>query len=218
MAIDAPVAPSGDDVWRELVFEPRQLVAQQELSFLEPLQLQLVGLPRSPERLDRRVEVAMLLAQPLELSDQPRAFLRREPLFVHSYPTLRQAFRALNARRAASTPSAAPRVGQFNASLGLLPPGRLKWRNLPQKCRGFGFSIFTTWRHFAALASVAGYVVANFVAKNMRGDIPMSIDSHLSELVRRHQAIEESLILAEVNHPKARRHQGSTNSNARNFI
>ena len=28
----------------------------------------------------------------------------------------------------------------------------------------------------------------------------MSIDSHLSELVRRHQAIEEA-ILAEVNHP-----------------
>ena len=28
----------------------------------------------------------------------------------------------------------------------------------------------------------------------------MSIDSHLSELVRRHQAIEE-VILAEVNHP-----------------
>jgi hypothetical protein len=30
----------------------------------------------------------------------------------------------------------------------------------------------------------------------------MSIDSHLSELVRRHQAIEEA-ILAEINHPSS---------------
>ena len=78
----------GDDVRRKLVFEPHQPVAQQELSFLEPLQLQLVGLARRPQRLDRRVEVAVLLAQPLDLSDEGGAFLRREPLVIHPHATL----------------------------------------------------------------------------------------------------------------------------------
>ena len=83
---------------RELVFEPRHLVAQQKLSLLQPLHLQLVGLAGVSQRLDRRVEVAVLLAQPLDLGDQRGVFLRREPLVVHSRHST-QAFRA-------STPSA----------------------------------------------------------------------------------------------------------------
>src|SRR6185312_538533 len=38
--------PSGNDVGRQLVLEPRELVAQQQLAFLEPLDLELVGLAR----------------------------------------------------------------------------------------------------------------------------------------------------------------------------
>jgi hypothetical protein len=82
------VAASGDDVRGQLVFEPGELVAQQKLAFLEPLQLELVGLTGVAQRLDRRVEVAVLLAQPLDLSDEGGAFLRREPLVIHPYATL----------------------------------------------------------------------------------------------------------------------------------
>src|SRR5271165_4470159 len=82
------VAASGDDVWHQLVFQPGELVAQQELAFLQSLQLQLVGLTGPAQRLDRRVEIAMLLAQPLDASDEGGAFLRREPLVIHPHATL----------------------------------------------------------------------------------------------------------------------------------
>ena len=79
----------GDDVRRKLVFEPHQPVAQQELSFLEPLHLQLVSLARRPQRRDRRVEVAVLLAKPLDLGGQRGAFLQRDPLLIHPCASLR---------------------------------------------------------------------------------------------------------------------------------
>ncbi len=53
-------------------------------------------------------------------------------------------------------------------------------------------------RHHIAACTVR-QLCHNFVVVNIR-EFPMSIDSHLSELVRRHQAIEEA-ILAEENHP-----------------
>ena len=87
---------SRDNVGRQLIFEARQLVPQQELSLLEPLDLQLVRLTGLSERLDRRIEIAMLLSQPLDLRGERRAFLRREPLLIHSGATLRQALHALN--------------------------------------------------------------------------------------------------------------------------
>ena len=62
------MAASRDDVRRELVLEPRDLVAQQELALLQPLQLQLVGLAGVSQGLDRRVEIAGLFAQPLDLA------------------------------------------------------------------------------------------------------------------------------------------------------
>jgi hypothetical protein len=82
------VAASCDDVRRQLVFEPGELVAQQELAFLQSLQLQLVGLTGPAQRLDRRVEIAMLLAQSLDASDEGGAFLRRGPLVIHPHATL----------------------------------------------------------------------------------------------------------------------------------
>jgi hypothetical protein len=61
---------SGDDVRRQLVLEPGKLVAQQKLALLEPLHLQLVSLSGLSQRLDRCVEIAVLLAQPLDMSDE----------------------------------------------------------------------------------------------------------------------------------------------------
>src|ERR1700727_3469855 len=75
-----------DNVRGELVFESRDLIAQQELSLLQPLHLQLVDRASVSQGLDRRVEVAVLLAQALDLGDQRRMVLRREPLLIHSPP------------------------------------------------------------------------------------------------------------------------------------
>jgi hypothetical protein len=55
----------------------------------------------------------------------------------------------------------------------------------------------TGLRHFAACTERS--LCHNFVVVSHRSG-SMSIDSHLSELVRRHQAIEEA-IMAEENHP-----------------
>ena len=60
--------PSGDDIRGQRIFELRQSVAQQQLALLEPLQLELVGLAGQKQRFDRGVEIAMFLAQPLQLT------------------------------------------------------------------------------------------------------------------------------------------------------
>jgi hypothetical protein len=147
-----PVTLSRDNIRRDLIFEPRQLIAQQELSLLKPLQLQLISLSGASQRLDRRVEVAMLLAQPLELGDQPRAFLRRQPLLVHPCATLRQALHALNAsvrpdvRFCCGVPvtrttarffcSGVVLSPQFNLLHPLFSQRMCEATHHPQKCRG----------------------------------------------------------------------------------
>src|SRR5271165_3493974 len=70
--------PSRDDVGRKLVFELREPVPQQKLAFLEALQLQLVRLAGVAQSLDGGVEIAMLFAQPFNVSGQRIAFLLRE--------------------------------------------------------------------------------------------------------------------------------------------
>src|SRR5579863_1679056 len=79
---------SGDDVRRQLVLQPGKPVAQQELALFQPLQLQLIHLPGVAQRLDRRVQIPMFLAQPFHLGDEGGAFLWREPLVVHVYTAL----------------------------------------------------------------------------------------------------------------------------------
>ena len=56
---------------------------KQKFALLEPLYLQLVGQPGFAQRLDRRVKIAVLLAEPLDLPDEGGAFLGGEPLFIH---------------------------------------------------------------------------------------------------------------------------------------
>lgn len=71
----APAAASGDDIWRELVLDMGNPVPEEELALLEPLDLQDVGRRGTLQRLDRRIEVAMLLAQPSKLRPQLGFFL-----------------------------------------------------------------------------------------------------------------------------------------------
>ena len=58
---------SGDDVGRDLVFDEGDAVAQLQLAFLQPLQPQQIRRRRLMQRVDRRIEIAMLLLQPGEL-------------------------------------------------------------------------------------------------------------------------------------------------------
>ena len=62
-----PEAASGDDVGGDLVFDEGDAVAQQELALLQPLQAQQIRRGRLMQRVDRRVEVAVLLLQPGKL-------------------------------------------------------------------------------------------------------------------------------------------------------
>jgi len=58
---------SGDDIGRDLIFDEGDAVAQLQLAFLQPLQPEQVRRRRLMQRVDRRIEIAMLLLQPGEL-------------------------------------------------------------------------------------------------------------------------------------------------------
>src|ERR1700744_4916845 len=59
-------AASSDNVGGQLIFEIAHAVAQDQLALLQPLDLQLIVLADHVQGLDRRVEIAMLLAYALE--------------------------------------------------------------------------------------------------------------------------------------------------------
>src|SRR5437762_12438796 len=66
--LDAPGNDgSGDDVGCDLVFDEGDAVAQLQLALLQPLQPQQVRRRRLMQRVDRRIEITMLLLQPGEL-------------------------------------------------------------------------------------------------------------------------------------------------------
>ena len=62
-----PLASSGDDIGRDLVFDERDAIAQLQFAFLQSLQPQQIRRGRLMQRVDRRIEIAMLLLQPGEL-------------------------------------------------------------------------------------------------------------------------------------------------------
>ena len=70
-----PVESSRDNVGRELIFGEPDPVAQEELPLLQPLHLQQVGTRRALKRLDRGIEVAMLLQQTRQLRSELAFFL-----------------------------------------------------------------------------------------------------------------------------------------------
>ena len=78
------VQVSRNDVRRELVLDESDPVAQDELALLEPLDLQEVRARRNLKRLDRRIEVAMLLEEPRQLGAELAFFL-----FCHAPQWLR---------------------------------------------------------------------------------------------------------------------------------
>jgi hypothetical protein len=57
---------SRDYVGRELIFKECKTVPEEELSFLEPLNLQPVAAAKMGKRLDRSIKIAVLLLQTLE--------------------------------------------------------------------------------------------------------------------------------------------------------
>ena len=57
----------GDDIRRDLVFDEGDAVAQLQLALLQPLQPQQIRRRRLMQRVDRRIEIAMLLLQPGKL-------------------------------------------------------------------------------------------------------------------------------------------------------
>src|SRR5215470_19771506 len=63
----SPDTASGNDIGGDLVFDEGDAVAQQELALLQPLQAQQIRRGRLMQRVDRRVEVAVLLLQPGKL-------------------------------------------------------------------------------------------------------------------------------------------------------
>src|ERR671916_1572154 len=75
---------SGNDVRRELILDMGDAVLQDELAFLEPLDLELIAGRHPLQCLDGGVEVAMLLFQPGELGSQ-----LRDRLVVETPPHLR---------------------------------------------------------------------------------------------------------------------------------
>jgi len=63
---DRQAPRSRDDIRRDLVFDEGDAVAQLQFAFLQPLQPQQVRRRRLMQRVDRRIEITMLLLQPGE--------------------------------------------------------------------------------------------------------------------------------------------------------
>ena len=59
-----------DDIRRDLIFDEGDAITQLQLAFLHPLQAQQIGSRRLMEGINRRVEIAVFLLQPGELSVQ----------------------------------------------------------------------------------------------------------------------------------------------------
>jgi hypothetical protein len=58
---------SGDDIGRKLILKKCQPIAQRKFSLLKPLDLQPVAAANLEQRLDRGIEITVLLSQPLKL-------------------------------------------------------------------------------------------------------------------------------------------------------
>src|SRR3990170_4518457 len=71
---------SGDDVGQQLAFELRDLILQQQLALLHPLQPELVERRPLRQSSDHVVEIAMLAAQLLELAAQILLALHPRPI------------------------------------------------------------------------------------------------------------------------------------------
>lgn len=65
----APRRASGNDVGRDLVFDEGDAIAQLQLPLLQALQHQEIRRRRLVQRVDRGIEVAVLLLQTRELGD-----------------------------------------------------------------------------------------------------------------------------------------------------
>ena len=61
---------SGNDVGCDLVFDEGDTIAQLQFALLQPLQPQQIWGGRMMQRIDRRVQIAVLLLQPGELGMQ----------------------------------------------------------------------------------------------------------------------------------------------------
>jgi hypothetical protein len=66
-----------NDIWRELVFDEGDAVAELQLAFLQPLNLDDVGTRRFLQRSNRRIEVTMLLQKAGKLHPKLVFFLFR---------------------------------------------------------------------------------------------------------------------------------------------
>jgi hypothetical protein len=60
------------------------------LRFLSRCSCNWIRLPGAAQRLDRNIEIAVLLTQPLDLPDQGGAFVRRQLLLIHRQAALPQ--------------------------------------------------------------------------------------------------------------------------------
>jgi hypothetical protein len=89
LRLAAPRRNSGDYIGYQIVRDHRDLVFELEFALLKPRHLQLIACPRSAQRIDRSIKVAMLDPEHLEALFQL--------LFVHSQPpSFRRAIAAAN--------------------------------------------------------------------------------------------------------------------------
>src|SRR6267154_3120095 len=80
---------SGADIWRKLVFDEADAILEEQLAFLQALNLQQVSARRVFERRNSGIEVAVLLQEPRQLLAQLAFFLfGHRYLWLHACATL----------------------------------------------------------------------------------------------------------------------------------
>jgi hypothetical protein len=161
-----------------LILDRADAVAELKLALFQPLNLDAVVTGGAKQRADRRVEVAVLLLQPLEFKIEFALFFPRHCFAAFAR---REAPRR-NKYRAAKEPRQALEIAAFFL---FLHQGSGLLRRFARVSIDFRFR---WWQHSPSRTA------------NRERTHPMSIESHLSELARKHEALERE-IEAERTHP-----------------
>lgn len=191
---------SRNDIWRQLILEKGQAVAQDEFAFLEPLDLQLVRRAKVQQRLDRGVEIAVLLSQMLELSLQRSALLVAHLIrHVQQFPKLSQAKRRLTHPPRAKI-GWTTRLGKANGAALRLQP-RAGFLYAPARMAALAKFREMNLRHLQNLNQPIREALREFVilwhtrfhAKTLNKEFCMSVISHLAALEQRHDALDKEI-------------------------
>jgi hypothetical protein len=161
-----------NNIGRQLILDAPDLVAQDKFAFLQPLHLDQVGTRRNHQGFNRRIEIAVFLQQARQLLSQRAFFLvgHRHRWFACAWP--------LHAGRS-------PTIIAFSTDAFKVPKNRKQLKAL----RRFAAGMRQVYRRSCGDSALHLHRREPLIEETYC----MSMQSHLAELEKKHQALEEEI-------------------------